>query len=145
MTALLNYTDPTETVNVKTAEGILPLVTYGIGLEHVVILARDYGEALAPIYTQAASGTLDDASAAMALVSLAEEVPMLINVAIFYGLRCTDADEISMISKFPLGVRIELIESIARLTFHSENGSGKVMEIAKTAFAKAAGLLRRPL
>lgn len=137
-----NYVEPHESVKIKTATGSESVAVYGLGIEQVMFLARDYAGQLAPIYKDIVEQKLDEAGLYGALVEMLDEVPTLINMIVFFGLRCEEEEMMDTIAKMPGGVRIELVDAITRLTFHSENGGGKVLGIVASVFKKAAGEVR---
>lgn len=142
MGKLANYAEPKITVQMKSGEGSMPLSCRGLNLDEVVSLTREYAEFLSPAYDAARSGSLTNEGLFDILVKMIEEVPILANTIIYFGID-GEEDDLEAITKFPLGVKIELIQAIVTLTFHSENGEGKSMEIVMSAIRKTTEALRR--
>lgn len=137
---LLDYQEPFEEIQAKTATGTMPLAVYGLGIEQAVFLARDYGQHIAPVYDEIRANGLTEARSSEIIVDLMTEVPAMINMICFFALRCKDDGEMDAVARMPVGLRIEIVETAARVTFHSESGSGKVLGIVASAFQKAVGM-----
>lgn len=137
---LKDYLEPFETVQAKTASGSKSLAVYGLSLEEAVYLARDYGEHIAPVYSEIRKGGLSEERSAAIIADIITEAPALINMICYFGLRCSDEAEMDTVARFPVGLRIEIVEAVARMTFHSEAGGGKVLGIVTSAFRAAAGM-----
>lgn len=141
MGKLSGYTEPKTSVSIKSGEGSISLACRGLNLDEVLSLTRDYTEFLSPAYDAARAGTLTNESLFELLVKMIEEVPVLANTIIYFGID-GDEEDIEEITKMPVGVKVELIEAIVKMTFDSENGGGKSLEIVMSAFRKLAEVLR---
>ena len=137
---LRDYQEPYAEIGVKTAKGKETLAVFGITLEQAVYLARDYGEHIAPVYAEARKDGLTEARTAQIMADLLTEAPAMVNMICYFALRCADEVEMDTVAKMPVGVRIEIVEAAAKLTFHSENGPGKVLGIVVSTFQTAMGL-----
>jgi len=137
---LLDYQEPFMGVQAKTATGVETLAVYGLSLEQAIFLARDYGEYIGPIYTEAREKGLTEERVAAVITDLLTEAPALINMVCFFGLRCKDDAEMDVVTRMPVGLRIEIVEAAATMTFHSENGTGKVMGIVSNVFKAAVAM-----
>jgi hypothetical protein len=141
MGKLSGYTEPKITVQVKSGEGVIPLVCRGLSVDEFLSITRDYMEYLSPVYDAAKDGKLDQQGLFDFLVKTIEEVPLLANMIVFFGID-GEEDDFDKISKMPIGTKIELIEAIVTLTFHSEQSSGKVKEIVMSTLTKAAQIVQ---
>jgi hypothetical protein len=141
MGKLTGYTEPTITVPVKSGEGDFSLACRGLNLDEVLALVRDYTEFLSPAYDAARAGNLNGDALFDFLIKMIEEVPVLANTIIYFGID-GEEDDLETITKMPIGVKIELIEAIVRMTFHSENSGGKAMEIVMSAIRRIQEVLR---
>lgn len=139
--SIKGYTPPSVTVSIPSATGPQPVVVYGLGLDVAVILAREYGEQLAPIYKQSVDGTLTETGAIDLLLTLIEEIPPLVDLGLFYALKLDDPADMALLASIPLAAKVELAEAAMRLTFKSEAASGKTFEIVSRAFREAAALM----
>lgn len=140
MGSIKGYTPPSRTVNIPSATGSMPVDAYGLGLDAITVLARDYANQLSPLYQQAKNGELDEGTAMSIFVTMLDEVPTLINMVLFFGLKAEDDEEMAAIASLPAGAKMELVEAIFTMTFVSENGEGKAFEIVRRAFQEASRL-----
>lgn len=141
MGGLPRYTEPFRVVPVATAEGTAEMRAYGLDLDAIMVLARDYAQHLSPIYDRAKSGDLTGEEMLEIAVEMIEEVPTLINLVLMFGLRAEGDEELEVVRRLPVGVKIELLDAIIGETFRSESQSGKVFEIVRRAAASARLLL----
>lgn len=137
---LRDYQEPFAEIQAKTATGTKPLAVFGLTLEQAVFLARDYGEHIAPIYTEARENGLTEDRTAQIMAELLTEAPAVINMICYFALRCESEEDMDTVARMPVGLRIEIVETAAKLTFHSENGPGKVMGIVVNTFREAMGM-----
>jgi hypothetical protein len=143
MSGFKGFTEPTKTVKIASGDGELPVTCYGLGLDDLMLLVRDYADSLAPLYEQAAKGGMTHESLFREVVRLIDEMPMAVNVAIALGTRA-EPEEMDVISHLTLGAKITLLEAILELTLRSENGSGQVVEIVSRAVTEVRAALRLP-
>lgn len=137
-----NYSRPRQIVNIASGDGeMIPVACYGLGLDHLVLLVREYAEVLTPIYEQTASGQLTADQAIALVTSLIEEVPALISMTIALG---TDApaDEMDKITALTVGAKVELVHAIVRITMASEGGPEKIVGIVTSAYRELSKKFR---
>jgi len=144
MSGLKGFTEPTKKVKLASGDGEILVTCYGLGLDDLMLLLRDYADSLAPIYDRAAKGDMTHEALLGEVVRLLDQVPMVVNVAIALGVRAEDDEEMGVISRLTLGAKIELLEAIIELTLRSENGSGKVVEIVSRAVSQVRNKLLPP-
>jgi hypothetical protein len=143
MTVFQGFTPPSKVVELASGSGSFPVTCYGLGLDDIMSLARDYASHLTPLYEAAASGSLRHDLLFEKVVDLIEEIPPLVNLTVLLGTK-SDADQLEIIGDLSIGAKIELLEAIVELTLRSENGSGKVVEIVKRAFMETGLAMRLP-
>lgn len=138
-----DFTEPTKVVMLASGDGEIPVTCYGLGLDDLMLLVRDYAGTLAPLYDKAVQGGLTQEQLFHEVVRMIEQVPMVVNIAIALGTRST-AEDMDVISTLTVGAKIALLEAIVELTLRSENGSGKVIEIVSRAVTEARKALLLP-
>lgn len=140
--AIKDYKRPSKTVNIPSSTGPVPVDVYGLSLDAITVLARDYAKQLSPLYQKAKDGELDEGTATDVFVTLLDEVPTLINMILYFGLRIDgeDEEEMEAVASLDAGVQLELVEAVFKMTFLSENGEGKAIEIVRRAFQQAGRL-----
>lgn len=138
--ALAGYKPPVVTVEIPSSSGPVPLEVHGLGLQQILYLARDFSAELGPVFDLARSGQMSDVLGQQIILSIADQAPMLVNMVIYFGLSSPEGDA-EAIDAIPIGSKIELVEAIARLTFETTGGSGKLLAIIKQAVAETQNVL----
>ncbi len=131
--ALKDLVMKTATVMVPGAGGPEPLVLRGLGLDAIMLLLRSQGDAMQELYAKAMGGELTEENGADIAMTVLDQSSEL--AALMIALSAGEVDQWEAAMNLPASVQIEALEQIALLTFASEGGSKKTLEIVMRAMA----------
>ena len=131
--ALKDLVIRTVDVEVPTANGPLPLTVRGLGIGAILALLRAHSAALEAFYAKAVAGEINADSVGDVIMEAMEHSSALVAEIIAMG--CGEPDEAGKVAMLPVSAQVELLESIALLTFAAEGGAKKLMETVIRAMA----------
>lgn len=102
----------------------------GLTGPHIIWLVRNYGQDLAPLYSEAAAGKLPASTAAIA-DKLGDSFGDIAAAVIACGMGKPSA--IANVQALPFPSQLEALDKIIRLTTQEHGGLGKVVEIVAGA------------
>jgi hypothetical protein len=128
MSRLADFEIASRKVTVPNPNGEpLELVVSGLSFDEIVGLVSAYGDELQAVYQEASTGETDVADVASLFWSMFNKAPEV--VALIIALGINELDQVEKVGRLPLSVQLELLEAVGELTFISEGGPGKVLEI----------------
>lgn len=107
------------------------LKVQGLGIDAIVAMVRTQGDVMRDLYEKAIEGDLSADNMDDLLATLLDEGPTIVALIIAFG--CDEPDEWEKCADMPFADQVVLVEAIVKLTFVSEGGVKKVMEIIKRA------------
>lgn len=143
--ALKNFKPQFETITA----GDEPVPVYGLTVQDIGYLMRDYGESCRNAYElfQATEGSGDIATRLdRALVDLVHLVPDL--AAAIIALAAREPDAVDEAKSLPFTVQVDALVKVFNLTLGSEGGLGNFLAVLRNAtsgLTKAAASLKAPL
>lgn len=137
------YSVPTEPFTLPNGEGEpLQLQLRGLTALHFTSMMRTQGQAMEDLFTRAKAGEeLTAADTETLVVQLLDEAPLLVGLAISFGIGEEDFWPESL--DLPLADQVAILERVIALTFAREGGAKKVMGIIQSVL-RTLGLSALP-
>lgn len=107
------------------------LKVQGLGVDAIVAMVRTQGDVMRNLYDKAMEGNLSADNMEDLLETLLDEGPTVVALMIAFG--CDEPEEWEKCADMPFADQVKLVETIVQLTFVSEGGAKKVLEIITRA------------
>jgi len=138
LSTIMQQRDQIDVPNDEGGTTALPL--YGIRGTDIAFLAQEFGPTFSSIYVAAITGKINLDNVEGAIYQVLEEAPMLAAAVIAHGAREPEAIEAAL--DLPVGVQLEALEKIMRLTFAGESSPKKAWEIVRGVVTAIQGSLQ---